>query len=499
MTKRKRVAIAGLFHETHTFLDESTSLARFEQRVGAELFSARSDGSPLSGVLQVGDECRWDMLPVIDLRATPSGIVEDEVLDRFWSQFLAVAAPEIERGLVDGVFLVLHGAMVTRSTADVEGEILRRIRQLSGAADLPICGVLDLHGNISRDTIELSQGFVAYCCNPHTDACDAAVRGARLLDRILTSDERPKGVWLQPAIVWPPTGTGTSDEPMRTLENMARDIESRVAEIAVVNVFGGFAFADVPETGVSFSAFTFGDSNAATAELDRLLQWAIENQQAGNCVDVPLQDVLSDVGRDISAGRTPIILVEPADNIGGGSPGDTTTMLSTLLDAGFGNCAVIINDPVTALALQGEVVGSTVNISVGARLSHAFCDHVLLSGELLSLSDGRFDLEDRNSHLASMAGVHINMGPCAVVKAGNVRVLITSRKTPPFDLGQLRSQGIIPEECAVIGVKAAVAHRRAYDPVTSATYTVDTPGPCSSDLTTFPWRNIRRPVYPLDK
>ena len=55
MTKRKRVAIAGLFHETHTFLDESTSLARFEQRVGAELFSARSDGSPLSGVLQVGD------------------------------------------------------------------------------------------------------------------------------------------------------------------------------------------------------------------------------------------------------------------------------------------------------------------------------------------------------------------------------------------------------------------------------------------------------------
>jgi microcystin degradation protein MlrC len=90
------------------------------------------------------------------------------------------------------------------------------------------------------------------------------------------------------------------------------------------------------------------------------------------------------------------------------------------------------------------------------------------------------------------------MGPCATVRAGGVSILLTSRKTPPFDLGQLRSQGIVPEALAFIGVKAAVAHRRAYDRIAGASYWVSTPGPCASDLTRLPYRRIRRPIFPLD-
>ena len=100
-----------------------------------------------------------------------------------------------------------------------------------------------------------------------------------------------------------------------------------------------------------------------------------------------------------------------------------------------------------------------------------------LDVDLMSTSDGRFDLEDLNSHLASMSGVHIDMGLCATLRHDGVWILLTSRKTPPFDLGQLRSQGIVPERCTVIGVKAAVAHRRAYEPIQKASYTVTTPGP----------------------
>ena len=56
----------------------------------------------------------------------------------------------------------------------------------------------------------------------------------------------------------------------------------------------------------------------------------------------------------------------------------------------------------------------------------------------------------------------------------------------------------ISESVTMIGVKAAVAHKRAYDPITRASYYVDTPGPCSSNLTTFPWRHLRRPIWPID-
>ena len=104
---------------------------------------------------------------------------------------------EIAQGL-DGIYLVLHGAMACRSFLDPEGEIVDRIRRLPGGAEIPICGVLDLHGNISRSTIEQTQGLIAYRCNPHTDAREAAVRGAQLLDRILSDGKQPISVWEQP-------------------------------------------------------------------------------------------------------------------------------------------------------------------------------------------------------------------------------------------------------------------------------------------------------------
>jgi microcystin degradation protein MlrC len=493
----KRVLLAGLFHETHTFLESTTPLADWQQRLGDELFETRGDGSPLAGMLKVADEADWSVTPIIDLRATPGGIVEDAVFDHFWSSFEAVAAPLLSAGEVDGIYLVLHGAMATQSLPDVEGEVISRIRQLAGAESIPICGPLDLHGNISQRTIEQTQGLVSYRNNPHTDACETAERAARLLDTILTSGRQPVSVWAQPPIMWPPTGTGTADDPMRTLETMARQIEDSNDDIVTVNIMGGFSFADTPDTGVSFAAVTFGDAETTRAELQKLVDWSVEHQAEGNKVDRPLAVCRSEICADVEAGRTPVIVVEPADNIGGGAPGDTTELLQFLLDEQFANSACVINDLESVSQLSNHSPGDRVRLSIGARNSSTFCQPVDGEFEFVSSSDGRFDLEDINSHLASMCGVHINMGPCAVVRSGEVSILLTSRKTPPFDLGQLCSQGITPEDCSVIGVKAAVAHRRAYDQITGSTYTVGTAGPCSSDVTTFPWEKIRKPIYPL--
>ena len=110
---------------------------------------------------------------------------------------------------------------------------------------------------------------------------------------------------------------------------------------------------------------------------------------------------------------------------------------------------------------------------------------VTLEVELVSSSDGRFELEDKKSHLASLYGDRFDMGRCAVVQAKGIRILLTTNRTPPFDLGQWRSQGIDPATLKFIVVKASVAHRRAYAPITSRSLVVDTPGPTSNDLSRF--------------
>ena len=69
------------------------------------------------------------------------------------------------------------------------------------------------------------------------------------------------------------------------------------------------------------------------------------------------------------------------------------------------------------------------------------------------------------------------MGPSAVVRHRGLTILLTSKKLPPFDLGQWRSQGINPEELSMIGIKAAVGHRVAYGKIASASSRSTPPAP----------------------
>lgn len=499
---RPRVLLAGLFHETHTFLPGETTLADCDLAVGEKIWSCRGDASPLGGVLEVADKLNWNVLPVVDLRAMPGPIVADEVVDFWWERMQAGIHAALAEGL-NGVYLVLHGAMVSRSLPDVEGEILGRIRALVGP-DMPIGGVTDLHANFSQRMAWHSNSLVTYRENPHTDARESAMRAAVLLDLLLQSDERAVTHFRQTPILWPPTGTGTADEPMSRLEAEARKLENAHPEILAINVHAGYSFSDTHDAGLSFSLVSVGGDEAAQRALDQLAGLASDMRRLGNVIEPDFQSLLPKIrGLMSMPGDGPIVLAEPSDNIGGGAPGDGTGLLQEFLRHQIGRSAVVINDPAAVERLQHVLVGYTVKLRIGGASDFPGSGPVSLQVKLLARADGHFELEDSQSHLASMYGNHIDMGPCATVRhdlpnGEGILIVLTSKKTPPFDLGQLRSQWVKPENMTVIGVKAAVAHRRAYEPIAKAMLTVATPGPCSSDLKTLPYRQVRRPVFPLD-
>jgi microcystin degradation protein MlrC len=492
----KRVLIAGIYHETHTFLQGLTLRDHFAVMRGRQMLETPGDGSPLAGAVEAARRLGWDPIPAADFRAMPGPTVADDVVEAFWEAIERPLRESIEAGL-DGVLLVLHGAMVSQSCDNVEGEILHRLRAILVDRPIPVCGVLDLHANFTAKMAENADLLLAYRENPHVDAKTSAAQAARLLDRLMETGQRATTLWQHPAILWPPTGTGTAADPMRSLEAAAREIEWRHNDILAVNVLAGFAFADVPEAGVSFTAVTVGDPEVARSELTRLAELAEQLKECGNVRDMSIAEAIGRLPTH-DGQKGPVILAEPSDNIGGGAPGDGTALLRAIIDHNISGAVVVINDPEAVAALASAPIGSSSRLSIGGKGSPLDAGPLPLDVELVSRSDGQFTLEDANSHLASMAGMQIDMGPCAVVRRDGVLILLTSRKTPPFDLGQLRSQGIVPEEQRVIVVKAAVAHRRAYDPIAAATYWVDTPGPCSGNLRSFPYRKVRRPVYPLD-
>lgn len=494
--RKPRIFLAALFHETHGFVDETTTLEQFRIRRGQALLEREGDGSTIDGFLEVARAEDWEVVPGSDWAATPSGPVDHAVFEAFCAETAAGLRLALDSGGLDAIFLCLHGAMTTEREEDCEGALLARLRGVRGVEHLPVIGVFDLHATFTARMAALADGLVAYRENPHIDARDASVRAARLLTRALREGVRPRQSRRRVPVIWPPTGTGTADEPMRVLEAEARAIEARVPGVWAVNVVGGFAFADATDAGVAVSAVLGAEAgNEAEAALDALATEAVRLQAAG----LPREDDLDAVlRRALPVERGPVLLVEPADNIGGGAPGDGTDVLRALLRHGVPNGGVILNDPLAVARLAACRPGETVTLALGGRGWRGDEGPVALAVEFVSRSDGNFRLEDRNSHLVASTGVDITMGDCAVVRHGGITILLTSRKTPPFDLGQWRSQGIAPERLGVIGVKAAVAHRRAYDPIAVASFTVATRGPCASDLSALPYRRLRRPIFPLD-
>jgi microcystin degradation protein MlrC len=109
------------------------------------------------------------------------------------------------------------------------------------------------------------------------------------------------------------------------------------------------------------------------------------------------------------------------------------------------------------------------------------------------LCDGRWVHEGPEN-----AGVPVEMGPTAVVRCGGVNLVLTSRKTMPGDQQQLKSVGIDPTRQRIIVVKAAVRWRGGFESIAAHAIYADTPGLGSVDLGRFPFRNIRRPIFPLD-
>jgi microcystin degradation protein MlrC len=282
---------------------------------------------------------------------------------------------------------------------------------------------------------------------------------------------------------------------MRSLEALARKLEEENPDFWAVNVIAGFAFADTPDTGVSFTVVSAGAEAPARAALQELCDLAEKLKDKGNVIDPPIAAAMAAL-EPPQEGLT--VLVEPSDNIGGGAPGDGTGLLRALVAHQVSNAAIAINDPDSVQQLLRRRANQPIALHIGGKGSRLDEGPLQLEVGLLWTSDGKFELEDKQSHLASMAGDRFDMGPCAVVRHQGITILLTSRKTPPFDLGQWRSQGIDPAKLSVIVVKAAVAHRRAYDPIAARMIWVDTPGPCTSNLSSLPYRHIRRPIFPLD-
>ena len=493
----KKIFLSGIYHETHTFLSQSTTLNDFIINIGDDIIKENTgNGSPTDGFIEYALQKNWDIISGIQMSARPSGIVDEDAENFFDTNFFEKLEQHCEN--IDAVFLILHGAMVSKNHDDFEGDFLEKINHIFKQKNIsiPVVAVLDLHANVSDKMIENSTCVYAYRKNPHSDSRDAAIKAASILNNLF-ENPNVNQINYQTKYILPPTGVGTANDPMKSVLSEAHKIEKNDKDIICINVMAGYSYADIADCGFSLNCCTKGDLTVAKKYLESLANVLEEKINFGYPKESKLEEVLEKI-KLLPVSDKPILLIEPADNIGGGTPGDATDLLSRLLQTDEEGIVAIINDPDTVRICHQSSVGNEIELNVGAKFDKFHGAPIKLKATIQKLSDGKFTLKNKQSHLASMMGINIDMGLSAVVKNKQLTLLLTSIKTPPMDLGQLVSQDILPEDAKLIVIKAAVSHKDAYDPIASHSFYIDSQGLCTSNLKRLPFKKIGNKIISLN-
>ncbi len=484
--RRLRVAVSGLYHETNTFAPGKTTLADFQQEwmKGKEAFYSRYEGTRTSmgGVIDAAQQENVELVPGLYTYATPGGMVEEDAVDKFLSELEQSLDPEL-----DGLILILHGAMVSEKRYDVEGDVLQFIRGKRGI-DFPIAVTLDLHANISPEMVNNANIIVGYDTYPHIDAYERAVDAVHILACTLRGEHHPVMAWCSAKILAVPQQMVTHEMPMMELMQAAAGMEKDKRVLKVV-VIGGFPYSDVPFVGMSFIVVTDNDPALAESCANKLAELAWSRK--GSFQSKPLSGKEA-VRIALTEPTGPVILAEGSDNVGGGAPADGTHLLQELKAAPC-RSLIVIRDREEAVKAFTLGEGAAFEGWVGGKSDNLHGNPYWLEGTIMKISVGSYQ------HFGPyMAGQWAYMGKTAVVESHLLTVILTEERVPPWDIGHLVSLGLDPADYHIIVAKSAIAWRTAFGTIAKRSIDVDTPGCCSADLSHFDYKHVLRPLFPLD-
>ena len=494
-----KIVIAQMKHETNTFSPVPTPLSRFATGGGVPLEGAaaiaayQGTGSAIGAFIELAQGAGAEIVVPVAGNAWPSGLVEDAAYEYMAGRIVAAVAQGC-----DAVLLDLHGAMVTQTHEDGEGELLRRLRAASPS--VPIGVALDMHTNFYPAIAEHATAIAGYQTYPHIDMDGTGSRVGRAILALLAGRAQPSMAWGNRPMLPHVMRQGSDDSPNRELQARCKQMEAEGALCA--SVFVGFPNADISNAGLSAVVVTDGDAALARRWCDELLDmaWAARAQFVYQieALDVSMARARQ-LAESSSPGTGPVVLLDHSDNCASGGTMDTMTVLGAILDAGLEDVAAFaIFDPQAVQQMIAAGVGARVDLSIGGKLDMPAIglkgQPRQVSGRVKLICDGRF----RNR--GPMARGEVNdMGPTAVLDTGKVEIVLISNHVEPHDLAAFVAVGIDPVAKRYVMLKSRIHWRAGLGPMARAVIECAGTGVCSSDYALLNFKHVRRPIYPLDQ
>jgi len=489
----KRVLAGRIMHETNTFSRVLTDMAAFRRRdfhLENEIPAAyRDTRSALGATFEAADKFGWTLVHPVSASANPSGIVTREAFEELTRLLIEGAR---RQGPIDGALLHLHGAMVTEDHEDGEGELLRRLRAVIGAA-VPVIVTLDLHANVSQAMADYANCLIAFRTYPHIDQYERAWQGAELLERAMRGEIRPKTVLARRPTIYGLNHGRTQSGPMVEALRRADAIEQQ-GDALVVSLCAGFTRANIHDVGPTATVTTDGANPKSQGIAEGLMDFAWETREINTAKLLPIPEVI-DRARRGKAGEKPLVIADYTDNPGGGGYGDATAPLKAMVEAKRPGVAFhAIYDPEAVWAGIKAGIGARTTLTLGGKTDPSMGGGPLtLEGEVTCLSNGKFIAWGPMG-----GGVARDYGLSMVFRVGGIDIVVITNNGQANDLGQFTSLGIDPTRYRTVAVKSMHHFRAAFEPIAREVVLIDTGSLCSEIYTPELFTKVRRPIHPID-
>ena len=485
-----KILLAGLHQEVNTFGPGTTTLDDYKRKqylLGEDMFTfaknhvrCNEGADGIAGCYLTLAEAGAEVVSGGFISAQPGSIIEQSVVDDYIAHLKAVAKANMP---YDGVVLFMHGAAQSLGSDDPEGDIIEAVRGIVGD-ETPITVGLDLHANVTRRMVELSNTISLYQRYPHVDIWETGERAARLCLDIIAGKISPKMAYVQIPMIVAASSYSTETEPFKSL--MAKGHEyvaaGRIYDFSVSQMQPWLDVAD----GYS-SVIAVGEDADEAARIAKELAadlYGMRHQFVTELTDV---DEIIRIAEENKSGKV-VVLNDFADSSNAGSAGDSPEVIERILALESDVRGLMyMNDKPFALACREAGVGNTVTGMLGATISPNLYTPVRVTAEVKAVFDG----------VMPYKGMWVDFGPSAVVKIRNTVVLVTTQHRYNGLLELYRAFGYNPSDFEMVVVKACTSFRAFYGPLTDLIYPAATKGAATANLLSLPFKKLPSSFYPF--
>jgi microcystin degradation protein MlrC len=278
------------------------------------------------------------------------------------------------------------------------------------------------------------------------------------------------------------TATGVYGESIRR----AQELERTGGALAVGMMIGN-PFTDVPELCSQALVVTDGDAAAAEKAALEIAEdfWPKRAQMQAPLVDVKTAIVQARTVEGTS------IFADAADATSSGASGDSNAILTALIEEGYEGTVLlpIVDVPAVERAFSLSV-GQSGRFMLGGTLDARFTP-IEVEAKVAMLATGPYHFESWDTEEDG--------GDTAVLLAGNITIIATSRPVYLFDRSLFLAHGRDPKNYDLVVVKSPHCQDQFYIEWAGANFNIDAPGSTSANLKTLGHTICQRPMYPLEE